>query len=1047
MADQSTPPGNPSHAEQDALFSKIWRESNERDLWDAERALQGVKFAERGIAKEDAQQFDAHALTTLNKLKELLRGGIDPSRQFHSEQLDTTTHNQGHKLLKDTFSFVALGHPGKPMTGSGIAAVVLDDLHAPNIKEFQQAFPGVKFVAAKDIAATLHKVAIPGGGPVDYAGAAKPAASAPQVSQPVSQPTPPIPQSQPTPQPSANISGLLDSLDPTSAPGATWVVGASGKPTSVPVAPKEPPKPSEQASATDSLHAVLHSLGHFDAEMARLASAFGGVIQLGESIRGLEKAITYKGDKKQSTPSNPTVTPAGVPAPPPPVVTSGQANSSATAVQSSGPPAAPSVPPVTLGQPSAPAPTAQTTTSAPADFKLGGSPGQVAERNDRQSVPSAAHGVLSALGRFDSEIAGLARMLTNIGTLGESLDKFGQAVRGWGKGEAATPTKAPTIAPPFTVKQSPKKPTPVSTGASTPAVAAPPAVAQPPASVAEKKTQILPPLPPAAKATPETHPASPFPLSMRKGWAPPVVKSAPAPGAPAPVAMPPIPQPPAAPAATVTVPPTPPAPAAQVPTPTSRNDRAGQDMKAAFGTMKVAMRDSFVKQMWERVSAGKPPIVKAPLENKIWSEYAAGRVKSEEDVGKINDAYDEFLKHQKAKQQAATLPPTQPSVASVPKVSAPSVPSAPPVLAHEPARVPLQPPQPATTAQQAGLAPASVPGASQGQQTASPLPPYQSPTVSASPPMTPQSVFAAMTKRPAVKTAVQPPDSRVPGMPQPPPLQQAKLPKGSAAGRATPEIRALSASAKVPAPLRLLPGQPRQKGVTVTPAKSKQKAIPPAPKPTGEAVFRGPANWQTLERAVGGERRLDKSRSYRKGQFLPRAGIVQSPGETPHHILRPKSARLAPATPSPELREMLEKKGVSVPRGPIAGGSPHQVPQLGGEAGLSGTPGSSLGVPAAPPGSPSSGDANAQMLVTLQELLREIKALRAAQEKEGQGEEMELVENDGPKKKSESGESKSMWKGATNDSRDSKHTPAKEEKTETLADSMSKLKDIAALFL
>ena len=142
------------------VISTIRKEANERDLNDSMRELQGVHIDDLKIHPDVAKQFDGHGVETLERLAALLHGGVDKGRTFYSEQLGAV---QEHSLLKDTGSFVVLGHPGKSISNGGIAGVLVDPLHTPNIPELRKLFPHVKFVAAKDAAATLAKVAPRGG--------------------------------------------------------------------------------------------------------------------------------------------------------------------------------------------------------------------------------------------------------------------------------------------------------------------------------------------------------------------------------------------------------------------------------------------------------------------------------------------------------------------------------------------------------------------------------------------------------------------------------------------------------------------------------------------------------------------------------------------------------------------------------------------------------------------------------------------------------------------------------------------------------------------
>ncbi len=166
-----TPPAN-----QKELLAQVGRAARDRELNDAMGELRGVnlKFRKQNIPPAVGEQFDAHGTGTLQSLTQLLNGGIDPSREFFSSPLSQagTSGSAGALTVKEDSSFVVLGHPGETLKDGGIAAVLVDPLHAPDIDKLKASFPGVKFLPATEAGAVLPRVAAPGGKPVSYGKAA-----------------------------------------------------------------------------------------------------------------------------------------------------------------------------------------------------------------------------------------------------------------------------------------------------------------------------------------------------------------------------------------------------------------------------------------------------------------------------------------------------------------------------------------------------------------------------------------------------------------------------------------------------------------------------------------------------------------------------------------------------------------------------------------------------------------------------------------------------------------------------------------------------------
>ena len=156
-------------ANQSAILSKVQRDANERDLNDDMRELKGVNLSLRPpIPKQVAEVFDAHGTDTLDNLVKLLNGGIDPKRQFFTSRLsDAYNKSKTGNEVRDQQNFVLLSHPGKTLKEGGIAGVLVDPLHTPNIPDLQQAFPNVRFVPIENAASVLAKVAA-GFKPVNY---------------------------------------------------------------------------------------------------------------------------------------------------------------------------------------------------------------------------------------------------------------------------------------------------------------------------------------------------------------------------------------------------------------------------------------------------------------------------------------------------------------------------------------------------------------------------------------------------------------------------------------------------------------------------------------------------------------------------------------------------------------------------------------------------------------------------------------------------------------------------------------------------------------
>jgi SPP1 gp7 family putative phage head morphogenesis protein len=158
---QGQPPIKPP-ANQGQILSQVSHAAHDRDLNDAMRELSGVNLKQNAPVPVDvAAQFDAHGVDTLSSLTKLLNGGIDPNREFFSSPLSGVYAEAGGygTTVRDNSNFVVLGHPGKTLKEGGIAGVLVDPLHEPFVQQLNQAFPGIKFVAARQAPQILPKVA------------------------------------------------------------------------------------------------------------------------------------------------------------------------------------------------------------------------------------------------------------------------------------------------------------------------------------------------------------------------------------------------------------------------------------------------------------------------------------------------------------------------------------------------------------------------------------------------------------------------------------------------------------------------------------------------------------------------------------------------------------------------------------------------------------------------------------------------------------------------------------------------------------------------
>jgi hypothetical protein len=178
--EKPSPPAN-----QAALIRKIGIDAQNRDMNEPMKHAQGVDSSIGDIPHEIASQFDAHGTSTVAALASLLNGGVDKNRQLFSSPLSEIHNSQGYgTTVRGNSPFVVLGHPGETLSGKGIGGVLVDDLHSHSIPELQQAFPGVKFVPAKDAASLLPKVAAGGSGKkVGYESPSAPAPTVPERKQ------------------------------------------------------------------------------------------------------------------------------------------------------------------------------------------------------------------------------------------------------------------------------------------------------------------------------------------------------------------------------------------------------------------------------------------------------------------------------------------------------------------------------------------------------------------------------------------------------------------------------------------------------------------------------------------------------------------------------------------------------------------------------------------------------------------------------------------------------------------------------------------------
>jgi 2'-5' RNA ligase len=161
------PPGD-----QAAVLSRVRKAAQEADLNDPMGEGKGVNIRGR-VPKQVGDQFDAHGTATLESLTKLLNGGVDLSREFYSSPLSQAGGGYG-VTVRDDSAFVALGHPGQTIKAGGIGGVIVDGHHAGSIPDLKKAFPGVKFISAKDAPELLAKVAAGFGKPVRYAAGDRP---------------------------------------------------------------------------------------------------------------------------------------------------------------------------------------------------------------------------------------------------------------------------------------------------------------------------------------------------------------------------------------------------------------------------------------------------------------------------------------------------------------------------------------------------------------------------------------------------------------------------------------------------------------------------------------------------------------------------------------------------------------------------------------------------------------------------------------------------------------------------------------------------------
>jgi hypothetical protein len=144
-------------ANQGDLINEISRESQQKDLNDHMGAGRGVNIKDIGIDEATAAKFDGHG-TDLKGLANILNGGINNSKFFHSERLNSAISG-GYSLLKDGNPFVVIGHPGQPITSGGVNAVIVDGNHTSSIRNLRKAFPGVKFIPAEIAHGMLSEMA------------------------------------------------------------------------------------------------------------------------------------------------------------------------------------------------------------------------------------------------------------------------------------------------------------------------------------------------------------------------------------------------------------------------------------------------------------------------------------------------------------------------------------------------------------------------------------------------------------------------------------------------------------------------------------------------------------------------------------------------------------------------------------------------------------------------------------------------------------------------------------------------------------------------
>jgi hypothetical protein len=153
-ADRPKPPAN-----QNEIVRKAFSKARMNELNDPMGRDSTIDFD--AIPADVGEKFDAHGLQGEASLTSLLNDGIDPNRSFYSDTVaggrSDRRSNTGMDL-RGSSPFVVIGKPGVSLRKGGIAAVIVNGHHTPQIPDLEKAFPGVKFIPGNRAATELAKM-------------------------------------------------------------------------------------------------------------------------------------------------------------------------------------------------------------------------------------------------------------------------------------------------------------------------------------------------------------------------------------------------------------------------------------------------------------------------------------------------------------------------------------------------------------------------------------------------------------------------------------------------------------------------------------------------------------------------------------------------------------------------------------------------------------------------------------------------------------------------------------------------------------------------